>query len=140
MKHDEATVPPAPLGQVERTVRPGADAPRWWNCATHGPGNSNAWGCPECVREMRHEIGQLRHALARSGKLAEDRLQQMQADRAGFLKQRDQLDKALTVCRCAARVVDSSAYQGVSDEDCDLENSVRNWRALWPNVGIQRRP
>ena len=42
---------------------------------------------------------------------------------------RASLDKALTVCRCAARVVDSSAYQGVSDEDCDLENAVRNWRA-----------
>ena len=38
------------------------------------------------------------------------------------------LDRALTVCRCAARVVDSSAYQGVSDEDCDMENAVRNWR------------
>ena len=40
------------------------------------------------------------------------------------------LDLALTVCRCAARVIDSRAYQGVSDEDCDLEHAVRNWRAL----------
>jgi hypothetical protein len=48
---------------------------------------------------------------------------------------RAKLDKALTVCRCAARVVDSSAYQGVSDEDCDLENAVHNWRLLGPNVG-----
>ena len=44
------------------------------------------------------------------------------------------LEKALTVCRCAARVVDSPAYQGVSDEDCDLENAVRNWRAVRPDV------
>jgi len=87
---------------------------------------------------LLQKIGQLRHDLVRSGKLAEDRLQQMQVDRTGFLKQRDQLDKALTVCRCAARVVDSSAYQGVSDEDCDLENSVRNWRALWPNEEVSR--
>ena len=28
-------------------------APRWWHCDTHGPGNRNAWGCPECVRELR---------------------------------------------------------------------------------------
>jgi len=34
-------------------------APRWWHCDTHGPGNYAAWGCPECVREMRGEIAQL---------------------------------------------------------------------------------
>ena len=47
---------------------------------------------------------------------------------------RTNLDSALTVCRCAARVVDSIAYQGVSDDDCDLEVAVRKWRALGPNV------
>ena len=31
-------------------------APRWWHCDTHGPGSRAAWGCPECVREMRGEI------------------------------------------------------------------------------------
>ena len=51
---------------------------------------------------------------------------------------RSKLDRALTVCRCAARVVDSSAYQGVSDEDCDLEMAVRNWRALGPNGSLER--
>lgn len=80
--------------------------------------------------DMLVEIGQLRHALAQSGKLAEDRLQQMKADRAQALRWRDQLDRAQTVCRCAARVIDSRAYQGVSDEDSDLEVAVRNWRAL----------
>ena len=40
------------------------------------------------------------------------------------------LNAALVVCRSAARVVDSPAYQGVSDEDCDLETSVRNWQGL----------
>jgi hypothetical protein len=84
------------------------------------------------------EIGQLRHALAQSGKLAEDRLQQMKTDRAQALRWRDKLDRALTVCRCAARVIDSSAYQGISDEDCDLEVAVRNWRALGPNVRAKR--
>lgn len=79
------------------------------------------------------EIARLRHALAQSGKLAEDRLQQMKGDRAQALRWRDQLDLALTVCRCAARVIDSSAYQGVSDEDCDLENAVHNLQALGPN-------
>ena len=28
-------------------------APNWGHCATHGPGHISAWGCPECVREMR---------------------------------------------------------------------------------------
>ena len=49
-------------------------------------------------------------------------------DRWQALRLEAALEKALTVCRCAARVVDSPAYQGVSDEDCDLENAVRTWR------------
>jgi hypothetical protein len=43
-----------PLGlAAERTVRPVSEAPRWWHCDTHGPGKLNAWGCPECVAELR---------------------------------------------------------------------------------------
>jgi hypothetical protein len=38
-------------------------APRWWHCDTHGPGNLAAWGCPECVREMRGKIARMRAAL-----------------------------------------------------------------------------
>ena len=75
--------------------------PRWWRCDTHGEAlPHNAWGCPECVREMRGKIARL---LAR-------------------------LDSAHTVCRCAERVVNSNDYQGISDEDCDLDNAVQNWR------------
>ena len=40
-----------------------APAPRWWHCDTHGPGSRNAWGCPECVREMREEVRKM-HACA----------------------------------------------------------------------------
>ena len=29
------------------------EAPRWWRCATHGPGKLNEWGCPNCVAELR---------------------------------------------------------------------------------------
>ena len=56
---------PAVLGPVQRQVRPVADAPRWWHCDTHGPGNASAWGCPECVRDMRGEIARMRAALER---------------------------------------------------------------------------
>ena len=35
------------------------NTPRWWHCETHGPGTHTAWGCPECVREMRGEITRL---------------------------------------------------------------------------------
>lgn len=35
--------------------------PKWWTCDTHGaPPRHNAWGCPECVREMRQELAALR--------------------------------------------------------------------------------
>ena len=27
--------------------------PLHWHCDTHGPGKHTAWGCPECVRELR---------------------------------------------------------------------------------------
>ena len=32
----------------------------WWTCQTHGDAQPNAWGCPECVREMRDELAALR--------------------------------------------------------------------------------
>ena len=33
-----------------------SDMPSWWRCDTHGPGTRTAWGCPECVRELRTSI------------------------------------------------------------------------------------
>jgi hypothetical protein len=31
-----------------------APVPRWWHCDKHGDAMPrNAWGCPECVRELR---------------------------------------------------------------------------------------
>jgi hypothetical protein len=59
MDKTDAQMVPAPLGPVERMVRLGAEAPPWWKCDTHGPATPNAWGCPECVREMRAEIAEL---------------------------------------------------------------------------------
>ena len=46
------------------------------------------------VRAQDAEIARLTHALAQSWKLAEDRLQQIQADRAQALRWRAQLDHA----------------------------------------------
>ncbi len=34
--------------------------PKWWHCDTHGAGTHAAWGCPECVRELREEVEALR--------------------------------------------------------------------------------
>ena len=33
-----------------------SDMPSWWRCDTHGPGTRTAWGCPECVRELRTSL------------------------------------------------------------------------------------
>ena len=33
-----------------------SDTPSWWRCDTHGPGTRTAWGCPECVRELRTSL------------------------------------------------------------------------------------
>ena len=37
---------------------------RLQNCPTHGEQPTNAWGCPECVRELRQEAEHLRGDLA----------------------------------------------------------------------------
>ncbi len=37
-----------------------APAPLWHSCPTHGIPPENAWGCPECVRELREENANLR--------------------------------------------------------------------------------
>ena len=50
---------PAVAGPVEPTVRPG----RWWKCDTHGPAKAGAWGCPECVHELRTELMFMRRVL-----------------------------------------------------------------------------
>ncbi len=52
----EQSNPPA-LVRLSEGLGP---TPRWWHCDTHGPGNHTAWGCPECVRELREEVRKLR--------------------------------------------------------------------------------
>jgi len=42
--------------ELERQTKP----PKWWTCPTHGDAKATAWGCPECVREMRDELAALR--------------------------------------------------------------------------------
>jgi hypothetical protein len=53
---------PQPLALKSNAVL--GPTPRWWHCDTHGPAKSNAWGCPECVRELRKENRLLRRLLA----------------------------------------------------------------------------
>ena len=52
-----------------------SDMPSWWRCDTHGPGTRTAWGCPECVRELRTSLAtatrQLDEVLALNAKWAE---------------------------------------------------------------------
>lgn len=36
----------------------------WKTCAIHGDDNPNAWGCPECLRELREIVTAINHALA----------------------------------------------------------------------------
>ncbi len=57
----------------------GGNVPRWWHCDTHGPGTHNAWGCPECVREMRAEIARLKAGHDRYEVVRRMNVQQFQA-------------------------------------------------------------
>ena len=47
---------------------------QWRYCDAHGTGTEYAWGCPECVREMRKEITRLESCL---------RYEQHRAERIG---------------------------------------------------------
>ena len=47
---------------------------QWRYCDAHGTGTEYAWGCPECVREMRKEITRLTACL---------RYEQHRAERIG---------------------------------------------------------
>lgn len=43
------------------------DVPIWWTCKTHGDAMpKNAWGCPECVKELRSENARLRLAIEKT--------------------------------------------------------------------------
>lgn len=47
----------------------------WRKCKTHPAVNPNTmWGCPDCVFELRREVGQLKSALEAAQKEAEARL------------------------------------------------------------------
>lgn len=47
---------PAVRGPIDAPV-----VPRWWRCDTHGEAQPhNAWGCPDCVVELRGEVRKLR--------------------------------------------------------------------------------
>lgn len=37
-----------------------ASPAKWWKCSTHGPAKAGAWGCPECVSEMRAELERIK--------------------------------------------------------------------------------
>ena len=44
-----------------------------WLCQTHGPGRVEAWGCPDCVRELREERDALAARVEALGKYAAHR-------------------------------------------------------------------
>ena len=53
----------AAADEIERL----SSAPFWWRCDTHGMAlPHNAWGCPECVRELRDEVRLLRAERAQA--------------------------------------------------------------------------
>ena len=66
--------PPAPAPAADAEERdhvpgagnmvPAAYAARLRQCPTHGQLPANAWGCPECLRELREELARLRARAA----------------------------------------------------------------------------
>lgn len=50
--NNEDPADPSVHDRRERQTKP----PKWWTCPTHGDAQPNAWGCQECVREMRGEL------------------------------------------------------------------------------------
>jgi hypothetical protein len=55
------------LAESRRLKIEALDGPayRLRKCPTHGQQPPNAWGCPECVRELRRELATAREAMRR---------------------------------------------------------------------------
>jgi hypothetical protein len=55
-------IPDDVLALIDRTraelAQPEPETSRLRYCDVHGQQPENAWGCPECVREMRHQLAQ----------------------------------------------------------------------------------
>ena len=120
-------------GPVERTVRHGAET-RWYCVSLDGlatlckdaeDAHETAGQCDKSwplggphravLLVDAAEIARLRHALAQGGKLAEDRLQQMTADRAQAMRWKSLLRE------CQAHL----ACNAVTDDLVDLYTRVR---------------
>ena len=57
--------PPAPAGNhIPDATEMVADGARLRQCPTHGQQPANAWGCPECLRELREELTRLKTPVA----------------------------------------------------------------------------
>ncbi|HLP41252.1 MAG TPA: hypothetical protein VK465_07070 [Fibrobacteria bacterium] len=99
---------------VEGRVREvGASAPAWQACPTHGQ-TPNAWGCPECVRELRSQVQALEAEVKRWKWLAETTAETLKASQGA--------DKALAKLRAlegaAPGAVDVLAYLRTYETIC----------------------
>lgn len=115
---------PAPAADGERDHVPGAGnmvpaayAARLRQCHTHGQLPANAWGCPECLRELREELARLR-ATAADGEREE--LAQWLEDEAVYYKGLS--TEASAKATRAAALLRQQPPEGLSVEEYYVEN------------------
>lgn len=93
--------------------------PSWWKCSVHGPGKREAWGCPDCVWELKRENARLREALT--------------AERNHAAQIREQISSELT------EALNKDLEYGVHwRSEHYTEEFKRNYPALWAALGKVR--
>ncbi len=133
--------------QVDLLVRPVSEAPRWWHCDTHGPGKLSAWGCPDCVAELRRwksthaprleALEGLLHAAQHEAAKGAEAISSIASERAANAVLTEEIERL----RAALEVV-------VKDWTAQFERNghlAPHWvkqarEALGPNEGAERRP
>ena len=106
-----------------------SEAPRWWCCDTHGPGNPNVLGCPNCVAELRRWKSTNAPRLEVLAELLSAAQKEAHAAREAIATLTEEVRKANAECNVLAWWM-VEALGVLCDVDADAEDGGESLRML----------